>query len=162
MVSASTLSLEETKPELIDGAQFIPFTTHVTYLKNANTGDFLKLSSHEAVLARYFNGKFTLAEILNKHLETVGTKYLVSIAEILYSLRTRGFIKSADIVQPGLYGAPAEHAGLPSAVQSPAGFISRDLYRFRGVFKNRIFEKMAGFLSSSAGLACYSWGPRCI
>lgn len=152
MALSSTLSLEETKPCLVDSAQFIPFNTHVTYLKNTKTGHFLKLSSHEAVLARYFNGKFTLAEILNKHLETVGTKYLVSIAEILFSLRASGFIKGDEKEEAGLNGVLEEDADQNRVVKAVKAFILKDLYRFNGELRNRIFEKIAGFLSSTAGL----------
>src|SRR5512137_771032 len=92
MAPTSTLALEETRPRLVDSAQFIPFSTDVTYLKNTANGDFVKLSSHEAALARYFNGKYTFSEILHKHLDTAGTRHLLNIAEILLSLKSHGFI----------------------------------------------------------------------
>jgi CRP-like cAMP-binding protein len=152
MDSTSTLALEETRPRLVDGAQFVPFNTHVTYLKNAVTGDFLKLSSHEAALARYFNGKFTLAEILNKHLETVGTKYLISIAEILFSLKKSGFIVNETNGRVDSIEESLRTSDFFGALQSFNRFISRDLYRFKGGFRNRVCKKIAGALTSTAGL----------
>ena len=152
MAPNSRRTVEETKPRLVDGAQFIPLSTQVTYLKNTNTGDFLKLSSHEAALARYFTGKFTLAEILNKHLDTIGTKYLVSIAEILYSLRKSGFIAGDADNRVDSDEDTYRTSDFFGVIKSFKRFVSRDLYRFKGGFGNRVLKKIAGALSSTAGL----------
>lgn len=92
MALTPLFSLEETRPRLVDGVEFIPFDPQVTFLKNARIGEFLKLSAHEASLSRYFNGKFTFVKILLKHVEARGSSHLLNIAEILPRLKTSGFI----------------------------------------------------------------------
>jgi CRP-like cAMP-binding protein len=149
MAFSSSLTLEETRPRLVDGVQFVPFNVHVTYLKNSITGDFLKLSSHEAALAGYFNGKDTFAEILQKHKDIIGNRHLLNVAEILLSLKTSGFIVDETTLPDVQDDGASDVFG---ALKVFKGFISKDLFQFQCDFRNRVLRKIAGFLTSTMGL----------
>jgi CRP-like cAMP-binding protein len=145
-------SIEETKPKLVPGTQFIPFSQHVTYLKNATLGVFLKLTAAEAVRAREFDGTRTFSDILHKHIDTAGANKLLNVAELLLYIKTRGFIASESAAGDNAVGSAAKKS---EEVQSPVkskGIIIRDLYILPWKFSNKIVQKIAGYAVSTAGL----------
>jgi hypothetical protein len=92
MTEPSNTALEETRPKLVPGTEFIPFNRHVTYLKNAALGSFLKLTAAEGIRAREFDGTRTFSDILHRHINTAGANKLLNVAELLLFMKTRGFI----------------------------------------------------------------------
>ena len=146
-------SLEETKPKLVPGTQFIPFSQHVTFLKNATFGAFLKLTSAEAVRAREFDGTRTFSDILHKHINTAGANKLLNVAELLLYMKTRGFIAP----EPSERENPADDGAVKKSdyFQPPAkskGIVIQDLYHLPWKFSNKIVQKIAGYSALTAGL----------
>ncbi|MBN2035742.1 MAG: cyclic nucleotide-binding domain-containing protein [Chitinispirillaceae bacterium] len=148
--------LEETRPRLVPGTEFIPFNQHVTYLKNAALGRFLKLTSAEAVRAREFDGTRTFSDILHKHISTATGNKLLNVAELLLFMKTRGFIapESASAADAGT--AADEAAPSPEKAKGP---FLRDLWLLPWKFKNTILQKVAVYASSTGGLLFLSLLP---
>jgi CRP-like cAMP-binding protein len=147
MPKPSEYSLEESKPKLVPGTQFIPFSQHVTYLKNVASGRFLKLTSAEGVRAREFDGSRTFSDILHKHISTAGANNLLNVAELLLYLKTRGFIEPQSSE-----GSTATHAEAGQFAEKAKGIWMRDLWLLRWTFGNKILQKIARYASSTAGL----------
>jgi CRP-like cAMP-binding protein len=148
-------SIEETKPKLVPGTQFIPFTQHITYLKNATLGVFLKLTSAEAVRAREFDGTRTFSDILHKHIDTAGANKLLNVAELLLYLKTRGFIVEDSPTNDG----PEARSGAPHSAENSKGLGIRDLYHPPWKFSNKILQKISGFAGSTTGLLILAFIP---
>ncbi|MBN1128174.1 MAG: cyclic nucleotide-binding domain-containing protein [Chitinispirillaceae bacterium] len=148
MQPPSNHSLEETRPALVPGTQFIPFSQHVTFLKNATLGRFLKLTSAEAVRAREFDGTRTFSDILHKHISTDGANKLLNVAELLLFMKNRGFIAPES---PAGENASARNEGVQPPAESQGTGI-RELYRLPWKFGNTVLQKMAGYAGSTTGL----------
>ena len=144
--------LEESKPKLIPGTEFIPFNQHVTYLKNATLGRFLKLTSAEAIRAREFDGTRTFSDILHKHISTATGNKLLNVAELLLFMKTRGFIAPEASAGPPVADASGESGEVVSSLEKSKGLCVRDILLLSWKFSNTILQKVAVYAFSTAGL----------
>jgi CRP-like cAMP-binding protein len=152
MTTQSGHSLEESKPTLIPGTEFIPFSSHVTYLKNATLGRFLKLTSAEAVRAREFDGTRTFSDILHRHISTATGNKLLNVAELLLFMKTRGFIAPEASAGPPAADASGEPGKAGSFLEKGRGVGVRDILLLHWKFGNTILQKVAVYAYSTAGL----------
>jgi hypothetical protein len=155
MSSHPVNSLEETIPKLVPGTEFIPFSEHVTFLKNATLGSFLKLTSAEAIRAREFDGTRTFSDILHKHINTAGANKLLNVAELLLYMKTRGFIVEASSTEDGSEGK----TGTLYSSEKSKGLGIRDLYLLPWKFSNKMLQKISGFAGSTIGLLILAFIP---
>jgi CRP-like cAMP-binding protein len=159
MPSPSAASLEETRPKLVPGTEFIPFSEHVTFLKNTTLGAFLKLTSAEAVRAREFDGTRTFSDILHKHISTAAGNKLLNVAELLLYLKTRGFIAPESSEGENAADGAVKKSDEVESPAKPKGIVIRDLYRLPWKFSNKILQKIAGFAGSTMGLLILAFIP---
>jgi CRP-like cAMP-binding protein len=147
---------ENLRPCLSGGVETIPFGRGITFLRNPSTGATLKLTAEEAVIAGEFTGHATLADILQRQLESKGTSRFQAVFDLLDTLSRGGFLG-------GNFGAramsedrgPAKPGVVTVAAAALKKWTAFTLLNLPLAFRNNLLQKAAAWLVSPAMLiAC--------
>lgn len=100
-----TLNYETLRPRIAPAARFVDLGGSVLFLSGGRHGECIKLTPEEAAIARSFDGRRTLPDLLQEQMETCGSLRFRATLNLVNTLNDAGLLYDGNTEPP----APAPH-----------------------------------------------------